>query len=87
MPGTFDHKNDPVIKETEHNFHWPNQPDVVLNMSTRRIKDAAVSSLEPVSRLIYQELHDESTGDCAGYLPQFATVKVFWSLANKDQPS
>ena len=52
MPGMFDHKNDPVIRETEHNFYWPNQPDVVLKMSSARIKDAAISSLEPASSLI-----------------------------------
>ena len=47
----FDHKNDQVIRETEHKLHWPNQPDLV---SMARIKDAA--SLEPPSRLIYQRI-------------------------------
>ena len=51
----FDHKNDQVIRETEHNLHGPNQPDLV---SMARIKDAA--SLEPPSRLINQELHNQS---------------------------
>ena len=75
----FDHKNDQVIRETEHNLHGPNQPDLV---SMARVKDAA--SLEPPSRLINQELQDESTDESADYLPRLATVKV--SLANKDQP-
>ena len=51
----FDHKNEQLIRETEHKLHWPNQPDLV---SMARIKDAA--SLEPPSRLIYQELHNQS---------------------------
>ena len=67
----FDHKNDQVIRETEHNLQGPNQPDLV---SRARIKDAV--SLEPPSRLIYQELQDESTDESAGYLPRLATFKV-----------
>ena len=51
----FDLKKDQVIRETEHNLHGPNQPDLV---SMARIKDAA--SLEPPSRLINQELHNQS---------------------------
>ena len=45
----FDHKNDQVIREPEHNLHGPNQPDLV---SMARIKNAI--SLEPPSRLINQ---------------------------------
>ena len=57
-------------------------------MSMARIKDAAASSMEPQSRLINQELQDESIDESAGILPRLATVKVFFlSLANKDQPS
>ena len=41
-----------------------------------RIKDAA--SLEPPSRLIDQELQDESTDESTGYLPRLATVKVLF---------
>ena len=41
-----------------------------------RIEDAA--SLEPPSRLIYQEFQDESTDESAGYLPRLATVKVLF---------
>ena len=41
-----------------------------------RIKDAV--SLELPSRLINQELQDESTGEMAGYLPRLATVKVLF---------
>ena len=52
-----------------------------------RIKEAAASSMEPPSRLINRELQDESVDESAGYLPRLATVKVFLSLANKDQPS
>ena len=66
-------KNDQVIRETEHNFHGPNQPDLV---SMARIKDAA--SLEPPPRLINQELQDESTNESAGYLPRLATIKVLF---------
>ena len=51
----FDHKNDQVIRETEHYLHGPNQPDLV---SMARIKDAAC--LEPPSSLIYQELYNQS---------------------------
>ena len=51
----FDNKNDQVIRETEHNLHGPNQPDLV---SMARIKDAA--SLEPPLRLINQKLHNQS---------------------------
>ena len=47
-------------------------------MSMGRIKDTAVSFLEPTSSLINQELQDESTGESAGYLPQLATVKGFF---------
>ena len=47
----FDHKNNQVIRETEHNLHGPNQPDLV---SKARIKDAVF--LEPPSRLINQGL-------------------------------
>ena len=43
-----------------------------------RIKDTAASSFEPPSRLINQELQDESTGESAGYLPPTLTVKVFF---------
>ena len=66
-------KNYQVIKETEHNLHGPNQPDLV---SMARIKDAV--SLEPLSRLVNQELQDESTHESAGYLPRLATVKVLF---------
>ena len=58
----FDHKNDQVIKETEHNLHGPDQQDLV---SMARIKD--VVSLELPSRLINQELQDESTDESVGY--------------------
>ena len=51
----FDHNNDQVIRETERNLHGHNQPDLV---SMARIKDAA--SLEQPSRLINQELHNQS---------------------------
>ena len=44
-------------------------------MSMARIKDAAASSLEPPSRLINQELQDESISKSAGYLHRLATVK------------
>ena len=67
-----------MIRETEHNLHGPNQPNLV---SMARIKDAA--SLEPPSRLINEELQDESTG----YLPRLATVKVLFVTDKKDQPS
>ena len=40
------------------------------------IKDAA--SLEPPSRLINQELQDESTNESAGYLPRLATIEVLF---------
>ena len=53
-------KNNQVIRETEHNLHGPNQPDLV---SMARIKGDA--SLEPPSRLINQELQDESTDERA----------------------
>ena len=43
-----------------------------------RIKDPPASSLEPPSRLINQELQDESTGESASYLPPLATVKVIF---------
>ena len=62
-----------MIRETEHNLHGPNHPDLV---SIARIKDAV--SLEPLSRLINQELQDESTDVSAGYLPRHATVKVLF---------
>ena len=62
-----------MIRETEHNLHRPNQPDLV---SMARIKDAA--SLEPPSRLINQELQDESTDESAVYLPRLATDKVLF---------
>ena len=68
----FDHKNDQVIRETEHNLHRPNQLDLV---SMARIKDDV--SLEPPSRLINQELQGESIDESAGFLPRLATVKVF----------
>ena len=42
-------KNCQVIRETEHNLHGPNQPDLAVKMSMARIKDAAASSLEPPS--------------------------------------
>ena len=41
-----------------------------------KIKDAV--SLEPPSRLINQELQDESTDESAGYLSRLATVKVLF---------
>ena len=47
--GCLTTKNDQVIRETEHNLHGPNPPDLV---SMARIKDAV--SLEPPSRLINQ---------------------------------
>ena len=59
-----------MIRETEHNLHGPNQPDLV---SMARIKDAV--SLEPPSRLIKQKLQDESTDESAGYIPRFVTGK------------
>ena len=80
-------KNDLVIRETKHNLYRLNQADVVIKMSTARIKDAAASCLESASGLINQEFQDESTGESTGYLTRLATVKVFWSLANKDQSS
>ena len=76
-----------MLRETEHNLHGPNQSDLVLKMSMARNKDAAANSLEPPSRLSYQELQDESTDESSGYLPQLSSVKFFLSLANKDQPS
>ena len=67
----FDHKkNDQVIRATKHNLHRPNQPDLV---SMSRIKDAV--SLEPPSRLINQEFHDESTDDRVVYLPRMVYQK------------
>ena len=79
----FDHKKpDQVIRETEHNFRGPNQPDLV---SMSRIKDSV--SLELPSRLINQELQDESTDGSAGYLPRLEPFRFCLSLANKDQPS
>ena len=57
----------------------PNQPDLV---SMSRIKDSV--SLELPSRLINQELQDESTDESAGYLPRLEPLRF---LANKDQPS
>ena len=66
-------KNNQVIRETEHNLHAPSQPDLVAMAS---IKDAA--SLEPPSRLINQELQDESTNESAGYLPRLATIEVLF---------
>ena len=75
MPRTFGHKNNQVIRETEHSFHGPNQPDLVLKMSMARIKDAAASPLEPPSCLINQELQDESICESTDYLHRLATVK------------
>ena len=77
MPGTFDH--DQVISESEHSFHGPNQPDLVVKMSEARINNAAAGSLEPASHLINQDLHYESTGERlgVGYLPRLATINVF----------
>ena len=67
-------KNDQAIRETEHHdLHGQNQPDLV---SLSRIKDAV--SLEPPSRLINQELQDESADESAGYLLRLATVKVLF---------
>ena len=71
--GCLTTKNDQVIRENEHNLHRPIQPDLV---SMARIKDA--TSVEPPSRLINQELQDESTDGSAGYLPRLATVKVLF---------
>ena len=62
-----------MIRETEHYLHGPNQLDLV---SMARIKDAA--SLEPPSRLVYQELQDESTDESAGHLPRLATVNILF---------
>ena len=62
-----------MIRETEHSLHGPNQPDLV---SMSRMKDTV--SLEPPSRLINQELQDESTIESVGYLPRLATVKVLF---------
>ena len=62
-----------MIRETEHNLYGPIQPDLV---SMARIKDAA--SLKPPSRLINQELQDESTDESAGYQPRLATIKVLF---------
>ena len=89
MPRTFGHKNNQVIRETEHSIHGPNQPDLVVKMSMERIKDVAASSLEPPSCLINQELQDESISESTGYLYTSAcNCKWFiLSLANKDQPS
>ena len=64
-----------MIRETEHSIHGPSQPDLVVKMSMARIKDAAASSLEPPSRLINQELQDESISESAGYIHRLATVK------------
>ena len=72
MRGMFDHKNDQVIRETEHNIYGPNQPDLV--------KDAV--SLEPPSRLINQELQGEITDESTGYIPQLATVNVLFVTGN-----
>ena len=46
--------------------------------SVARIKEATTSSLGPPSRLINQELQDESTNESAAYLPRLATVKVLF---------
>ena len=75
MRGMFDHKTDQVIRETEHNLHGPNQPDLV---SMARIEDAV--SLEPLSRLINQELQVESIDESAGHIhvPRLATVKALF---------
>ena len=62
-----------MLRETEHNLHGPNQPDLV---SMARIKDAV--SLEPPSRLINQELQDESTDESAGYISRLATFKALF---------
>ena len=59
-------KNDQVIREVEHNLPGPNQPDLIVKMSMVGIKDTAVQSLEPPSRIINQELEVDSTGDSAG---------------------
>ena len=64
-------KNNQVIRETEPNLHGPNQLDLE---PMAIIKDAV--SLEPPSRLINQELQDESTDETVGYLPRLTTVKV-----------
>ena len=47
----FDHKNDRVTRETEHNLYGPSQPDLV---SVARIMDAAY--LEPPSCLINHKI-------------------------------
>ena len=47
-------------------------------MSMARIEEATTSSLGPPSRLINQELQDESTDESAGYLPRLATFKVLF---------
>ena len=47
--------HDQVISETEHNLHWPNQPDLVVKMSEAGINDAAADSLEPASHVINQD--------------------------------
>ena len=83
MPGTFDHKKHQVIREIEHNLHGPNQPDLVVKTSMARIKDAAASSIEPPSRLINQELQDESIDESGGYLALLATVKFFFFVTGK----
>ena len=67
-----------MIRETRHNLHGPKQPDLVLKMSMARIEEATTSSLGPPSRLINQELQDESTDESAGYLPRLATFKVLF---------
>ena len=64
-----------MIRETEHSIHGQSQPDLVVYMCMARIKDAAASSLEPLSRLINLELQDVSISESAGYLHQLATVK------------
>ena len=59
-------------------MYRPNQPDLAVQMSMARIKDAAASSLEQLARLINKELQDKGTSDSAGYLQRLATVKVFF---------
>ena len=50
------------------------------------IKDTV--SLELPSRLINQELRDESTDESAGYIPRLATLKVLFVTGKSlnDQP-
>ena len=82
MPGMFDHKkNDQVIRETEHNLHGQTNQICVY------VKNKG-HCIFGTTRLINQELRDESTDESAGYLPRLATVKVLFVSGKSlnDQP-